>query len=364
MIDMTNTCRRLMVPVLLAAVLSGCVTSGEVYSTTDDLLKKLESFREAGTICAPKEFASTEAACYFARTEADFGDTLKAKAHLDAAREWFTRTYALTHTPDNAIREGCEGDDDDDGVLNSKDRCLSEAEDYDGDQDTDGCPEWDKDGDGIPDDKDQCPSDAEDKDGFEDQDGCPDKDNDLDGITDEKDKCPVQPEDFDQFEDEDGCPEADNDKDGIPDAKDKCPNQPEDFDGDQDDDGCPDLYKSIIVKEDKIELKQKIFFAFNKAKILPQSFAMLEEVASALKEHADLKVRIEGHTDSKGSDKYNLKLSDDRAKSVRDFMIKQGIAADRMIAIGYGEAKPIADNETEEGREINRRVEFFIITEK
>lgn len=347
-----------LVPV---AAMFGCVTGAEVDRTTNELLKKLQDIEEAGYICAPQELANATAHVYFARTESELGDTLRAKAHLDAAREWYLKVYDETHSPDHTPREGCEGDDDDDGILNSKDRCPEVAEDYDHDNDTDGCPEWDKDGDGIADEKDQCPMDPEDKDGFEDSDGCPDKDNDLDGIPDENDRCPNQAEDFDQFQDEDGCPEVDNDGDGIPDAKDKCPNEPEDFDGDQDEDGCPDLYKSIVIKEDKIELKQKIHFAFNKATILPDSFGLLEEVASALKDHPKIKVRIEGHTDSKGSDTYNLKLSDARAKSVRDFLIQRGVSPDRMIAIGYGESRPIADNETEEGRQMNRRVEFFII---
>jgi len=349
------------VALLLAA---GCVTSMEVDRTTDELFKKLEAMKEPGYICAPEALAHSTAHAYFARTESDYGDTMKAKSHLEEARKWYDIAYKDTHYPDHTVREGCEGDTDDDSILNSKDRCPEAPEDWDGDQDSDGCPEWDKDGDGIPDDKDQCPADAEDKDGFEDADGCPDKDNDLDGIPDDKDKCTNQPEDFDQFQDEDGCPEPDNDGDGIPDTKDNCPNQPEDFDGDQDDDGCPDLYESIIVKEDKIELKQKVFFKTNKATIMSISFAMLEEVALALKDHGELKVRIEGHTDSKGSDKYNRKLSDKRAKSVRDFLIKQGIAPDRMIAIGYGEEKPIADNSTEEGRDMNRRVEFNIIKDE
>jgi outer membrane protein OmpA-like peptidoglycan-associated protein len=356
-----KTVRNIVWLVVVAGIATGCVTSSEVYSTTDDLLKKLEEMREPGYICAPKEFAMAESSAYFARTESDHGDTMKAKAHLEEAKVWYDKAYKETHYPDNTLREGCEGDTDDDGILNSKDKCPEEAEDYDNDQDTDGCPEWDKDGDGIPDSKDQCPNDKEDKDGFEDADGCPDLDNDLDGIPDAKDKCPNQPEDFDKWQDEDGCPDPDNDADGIPDGKDKCPNDAEDVDGDQDDDGCPDLYKSIVVKEDKIELKQKIFFAFNKAKILPQSFAMLQEVAQAMKDFPTIKVRIEGHTDSKGSDSYNLKLSDQRAKSVRDFMIQQGIAPDRMVAIGYGETKPIADNDTPEGQEMNRRVEFVII---
>ena len=90
------------------------------------------------------------------------------------------------------------------------------------------------------DDADKCPNEAEDKDGFQDDDGCPDPDNDGDGIADAADKCPNEPEDKDGFQDDDGCPEPDNDSDGIPDAADKCPNEAEDKDGFQDDDGCPD----------------------------------------------------------------------------------------------------------------------------
>ncbi len=128
-----------------------------------------------------------------------------------------------------------------------------------------------------------------------------------------------------------------------------------------DEDGCPDLYKNIVVKEDKIELKDKVYFAFNKANIMAQSFDMLKEVGAAIKAKPTIKVRIEGHTDNKGKAKYNKELSEKRAKAVREFLIKEGVAPDRMIAIGYGSEKPIADNSTEEGRDLNRRVEFIII---
>lgn len=345
----------------LVFLLGGCVTGGEVYRTTDKMLQQLKDFEAAGYICAPVEYATARAHAEFARTESDHGDTLKAKSHLDLAQEWFQKAWAATHESNNLLRDGCEPDDDDDSVLNSKDRCRDEPEDYDGDQDLDGCPEWDKDRDGIADDRDSCPTDPEDKDGFEDVDGCPDTDNDLDGIPDEKDTCRNQPEDFDKFQDEDGCPDPDNDGDGIPDGKDNCPNEPEDFDGDLDEDGCPDLYKNIVVKEDKIELKDKVYFAFNKATIMAQSFEMLKEVATAIKSKPTIKIRIEGHTDNKGKAKYNKDLSEKRAKAVREFLIKEGVAPDRMIAIGYGAEKPIADNGTEEGRDLNRRVEFIII---
>jgi parallel beta-helix repeat protein len=99
----------------------------------------------------------------------------------------------------------------------------------------------DADNDGIPDDKDKCTSIAEDKDGFQDEDGCPDFDNDNDGIYDAQDQCPNEPEDKDGFADDDGCPEYDNDKDGVPDTADACPGEPETVNGYKDDDGCPDL---------------------------------------------------------------------------------------------------------------------------
>ena len=187
------------------------------------------------------------------------------------------------------------------------------------------------------------------------------RDQDADGLVDELDQCPYLPEDRDGFRDDDGCPDPDNDQDRIADAVDQCPNQPEDYDGDADEDGCPDIYKTIVVKDDRIELKQTIHFATNKARILPKSFGLLNEVAQALNDLPNLRVRIEGHTDSRGSDRYNLKLSQQRAESVRRYLIGQGIAPDRMTSEGYGETRPIEDNRTSEGRAANRRVEFHII---
>ena len=145
-------------------------------------------------------------------------------------------------------------DSDGDGIPDHRDACPYQAEDKDGFQDDDGCPDLDNDGDGIPDALDRCPNQAEDKDGFQDQDGCPDLDNDGDGIPDKDDKCPNEPEDKDGFEDQDGCPDWDNDKDGIPDAKDKCPNEPETLNGLDDDDGCPEADRDrdgILDKDDK-----------------------------------------------------------------------------------------------------------------
>ncbi|MCL4223854.1 MAG: thrombospondin type 3 repeat-containing protein [Myxococcales bacterium] len=140
--------------------------------------------------------------------------------------------------------DGCPDDDNDgDRRDDSVDQCPNEPEDFDGFQDDDGCPELDNDGDGIPDLEDTCPLDAEDgKPPFE-KDGCPfdKRDTDADGVMDHLDLCPSEPEDKDGFEDWDGCPDYDNDGDGVPDDEDQCPLCPEDRDGFQDEDGCPEL---------------------------------------------------------------------------------------------------------------------------
>ena len=181
-------------------------------------------------------------------------------------------------------------------------------------------------------------------------------DRDGDGITDDIDKCPNEPEDKDGFQDEDGCPDPDNDKDGVLDAADKCPNEP----GPPDNNGCPKKFEHIVVTNDKIELKQKIFFETDKAVIMPRSFGLLDEIASVLKSRATMRVRIEGHTDSRGSAPHNLKLSQARADSVRQYLIGLGIDGSRMEAQGFGAGQPIETNKTAAGRERNRRVEFFI----
>jgi outer membrane protein OmpA-like peptidoglycan-associated protein len=103
-----------------------------------------------------------------------------------------------------------------------------------------------------------------------------------------------------------------------------------------------------------------VFFDFNKASIKSVSFALLNEVAQAMADNPKIKVEIGGHTDSVGNDAFNLKLSQSRAESVRNYLIKRGISSDRMVPKGYGENVPIADNRTEAGRSQNRRVEFVI----
>jgi OOP family OmpA-OmpF porin len=119
------------------------------------------------------------------------------------------------------------------------------------------------------------------------------------------------------------------------------------------------------VKAEKIELKEKVEFDTDSARILDQSKPLLDEVVQALKDHPEiLKVEIEGHTDSRASKAHNLKLSDERAASVRKYLEDHGIAANRLVSKGYGETKPIADNKTDAGRAENRRVEVRILKRK
>jgi outer membrane protein OmpA-like peptidoglycan-associated protein len=204
---------------------------------------------------------------------------------------------------------------------------------------------------------------AEDKDNFQDQDGCPDYDNDADGVPDTTDKCPITPEDIDLFEDLDGCPDFDNDKDGIPDSLDRCINDPESYNGYKDDDGCPDTLIKPSVKEMQI-LNTKlrdINFKTASAELLPESFAALDYAVGFLRQYPALKYEVQGHTDSRGEDDYNLLLSAARAGSVRAYLLSKGIPDSSLIAIGYGETRPVADNKTAKGRALNRRVEFKYI---
>lgn len=160
-----------------------------------------------------------------------------------------------------AEAQGCPGearDSDGDTIPDGADKCPKQAEDPDGFQDADGCPELDNDNDGVADDQDRCADKPETKNGFKDDDGCPDEpDKDSDGVPDKADKCVDQPEDTDGFDDTDGCPDPDNDNDGVPDQQDECGDQPETKNGFQDEDGCPDEEPKGDKKDDKKKDKKK-----------------------------------------------------------------------------------------------------------
>ncbi|HVI93592.1 MAG TPA: thrombospondin type 3 repeat-containing protein [Anaeromyxobacter sp.] len=307
------------------------------------------------------------------------------------------------NTPGKPELQGCP-DTDGDGIPDIDDACPTVP----GPKETQGCPAVkDSDGDGIPDDIDRCPFDPEDKDGFQDEDGCPDPDNDGDGIVDKADACPNEPgppenhgcpiKDTDGDgvpDDKDLCPTVaglkifagcpDTDGDGIPDNEDKCPTQPgpkenggcpdQDRDGDgivdrldkcpdqfgPPPDGCPKKYTLVVVKREKIEIKQQVHFATAKFRVLPDSFKLLNQVVSVLNDFSKMKVSIEGHTDTIGGEAHNMRLSQRRAEAVLDYLVSKGISPDRLEAVGYGPTKPIASNKTASGRAKNRRTEFRI----
>jgi outer membrane protein OmpA-like peptidoglycan-associated protein len=252
-------------------------------------------------------------------------------------------------------------DRDGDGLLDRDDGCPDAAEDKDGFEDTDGCPDPDNDEDGVLDGADHCPLDPEDRDGFEDADGCPDPDNDKDGLLDARDKCPNDAEDADGFEDGDGCPDLDNDGDGIPDREDLCPNEPETKNGYADEDGCPDEEQVRVVGQ-RIVLDDRIHFEVNNAIIRQVSFGLLERVSKLLREHPEYeRVEIQGNTDQRGTKAFNQKLSEDRALSVLEFLTKHGVERQRLTSVGFGSEHLFVDKATEHALFLNRRVEFVIM---
>jgi OmpA-OmpF porin, OOP family len=269
--------------------------------------------------------------------------------------------------------DGCpELDNDRDGIPDVDDGCPLDPEDKDGFDDEDGCPDadrFDRDGDKILDDADACPDDPEDHDGFEDRDGCPDPDNDGDGILDVDDLCPDEPEDIDSFEDRDGCPETDNDSDLIRDTADACPRRDgetakqtaEVYNTVKDEDGCPDR-GPVIETRTHIEILESIHFEFNSDVIKQDSHPILRAVAKTMLLNPEIRlVEVQGHTDERGSDAYNLDLSQRRAASVMRFLAGEGVEAARLASQGYGETIPLDPGHTERAWAKNRRVEFVIV---
>lgn len=229
-------------------------------------------------------------------------------------------------------------DRDKDGILDVDDRCPDDP----GLSAFRGCP--DRDNDGIADLDDKCPDEP----GIQSFQGCPDTDGD--GIIDSKDKCPKEA----GLAEFDGCPDRDGDK--IPDYQDKCPDTP----GIPEEMGCPAKPKEEVIKKFSGAMRG-IVFDTNKATIRKQSYGILDEAVAVLAEFPHISLIIEGHTDDRGSDAKNLKLSQDRADSVKQYLMSKGIAGDRLTAIGHGEAKPTATNKTNAGRQENRRIEFKIV---
>ena len=256
-----------------------------------------------------------------------------------------------------------DGDRDKDGVRDKKDTCP----DVPGLKEFKGCP--DTDGDGIPDNEDDCPEDAGpaenkgcpdtdgdgvlDKDddcpevaGLEELKGCPDADED--GVADKDDKCadvagPVENE---------GCPWPDTDGDGVLDKDDACPEE-----AGSDENGCPQVKNEIL--QTLNEAGSTIYFAANSSRLMGgKVMDALEEVKAILEANPEGVVIIEGHASEDGSESYNLKLSENRANSVREKLIELGVDAARLEISAMGETSPVGDNTTREGRKESRRVIF------
>ncbi len=253
--------------------------------------------------------------------------------------------------------DGCPNKDSDgDGILDDADKCPNEAENVNSYQDDDGCPDEipDTDGDGFDDVVDKCPEDAEDVDGFEDKDGCPDTDNDGDGVTDAADKCPLEQGPVENK----GCPDTDRDGDGVVDRLDNCPDEK----GTEANHGCKKK-QLVVLTSTQIKIMDKVFFRTGRARIRSRSRKLLKNIAQVMKNHPELKIRVEGHTDDVGDPDKNETLSQKRAEAVVKYIIKQGVPADRLTPVGFGQNKPIGMNDSKEGRATNRRVEFNIISE-
>lgn len=197
----------------------------------------------------------------------------------------------------------------------------------------------DRDNDGVADDVDECPDVA----GPASLNGCPDSDGD--GIADKDDKCP----DVKGLARYQGCPIPDTDGDGVNDEQDKCPNEP----GPAANGGCPEEV-SIIPTLSEGDLH----FNTGSARLLSRSIKPLDEAVTALKQDEQLRLTIEGHADITGSAGFNQLLSEKRAKAAATYLTRKGIDAGRLITIGYGSTRPVASNETAEGRKQNRRVEL------
>ena len=237
---------------------------------------------------------------------------------------------------------GCPADADKDGVPDALDKCPDTKAGLN--VDNTGCP-LDYDKDGIPDGIDQCPNTPA---GVPvDSVGCA-ADADKDGVYDGLDKCPDTPKGA--AVDTAGCP-VDSDKDGVADFLDKCPNTLEGVRIDKK--GCP-LNKA----EDLEQLKKGINFQSGSKKLTKSSYKTLNNIVKLMKKFNTANIEVQGHTDDTGSEDVNKQISQDRAQVVVDYFIQNGIAADRVRAVGFGSDKPIADNKTKKGRSKNRRVEL------
>lgn len=233
---------------------------------------------------------------------------------------------------------GCP-DADGDGITDAEDACP----DVFGLKEFNGCP--DTDGDGIADKDDECPEVA----GKPELKGCPDADND--GIADKDDKCPQQA----GPKENNGCPWPDRDGDGVLDKDDECPEEA----GPASNKGCPEVTQEVQTQLNSFA--KTILFDVGKSTIRPESATVLNNIVNVLNKYKNSKFSVEGYTDTSGNKDKNQRLSEDRAYSVKAYLVDKGINPARLSAKGFGPEKPIASNKTKKGRELNRRVEINLV---
>jgi OOP family OmpA-OmpF porin len=256
-------------------------------------------------------------------------------------------SYLIGAKPKKAAPEPMPMDSDGDGISDDMDKCADTPAGIK--VDGSGCP-LDSDGDGVNDDKDQCTGTP--RGVAVDKTGCTiPVDSDGDGVSDDQDTCSGTPSGASV--DPSGCP-LDSDKDGVYDYIDKCSGTAAGIKVDAA--GCP-----LPIKE-KVSIELNVSFATKSAIVQNKFHEDIEKVSNFLKTYPDTIAVIEGHTDSAGDDEDNLKLSQQRAENVMRHFVDYGIHPSRLKAEGYGEARPIADNSTEEGRQKNRRVVAVIST--
>ena len=241
---------------------------------------------------------------------------------------------------------GAPKDTDKDGVSDKNDKCSNTPAGVA--VTPDGCP-IDSDKDGVADYLDKCPNTPI---GVKvNANGCP-LDSDGDGISDDIDKCPNTPQGV--MVSADGCP-VDTDGDGVPDYLDKCPTVA----GIAENKGCPPVKAAAIKVFDKA--LRGIHFETAKAVIKGESFQILNDIVVIMNEDPEYNLEINGHTDAVGTAEYNQDLSQRRAYAVVKYLTDKGIDPKRMTAKGFGEAVPVADNDTPDGRALNIRVEFKVV---
>ncbi len=268
--------------------------------------------------------------------EAEHGD---AGAERDAELDGYIVTAGLTFLFGGKKEQAVPpppppNDSDGDGVYDDSDKCSDTPKGVT--VDSSGCP-LDSDGDGVLDYLDKCPGTPA---GVKvDSSGCP-PDSDGDGVYDDSDKCPDTPEGV--TVNSSGCP-LDSDGDGVYDYLDKCPGTPK---------------GATVNSKGCWALTGVVLFDFDSSNIKPEAYPLLDEVVSILKKNPKIKREIQGHTDSKGAEKYNQELSERRAKAVERYLEKKGIDPSQLTSKGYGESQPVASNATKEGRQENRRVEL------